>query len=98
MVTATGKNDTNWGTLYVRVSTVKYGHIPWAISARSLSIHGIMSAYDGVAYVTAGRVGDRVFYLAPATKHTSQHPVDAYRACMWWPATSLRAVIFVYAS
>jgi hypothetical protein len=159
MVTATGRHVTNLGTLYGRVYTVKYGHIPWyiaarspnihnvgsgrsptaratvphtcmivrntdmhavtychelwcnvctcvsakyehihwAIAARSLNIHDIMSAYDDVTDVTAGRVGDRVFYLAPATDHTAHHPADAYRDCIWWPVTSRRAVIFVYA-
>ena len=69
-------------TVCTRVST-KYEHIHCAITARSLNIHGIMSAYDAVANVmTAGHVGDPVLYLASATKHTAHHPADAYRACI----------------
>jgi hypothetical protein len=44
MVASTGKNAMNWGTLYVRVSTVKYGHIPWHIAAWSPhNIHNVGS-------------------------------------------------------
>jgi hypothetical protein len=68
--------------------SAKYEHIPWAIAAWALNIHVIMSAYGDVADVTAVHVGDRVFYLAPATKHTAYHPIDAYSACIWGAATS----------